>query len=365
MPLQADQDLDLVTTTLKDLGELRWTDITSSVQEHVFLNVMLTKYKVGFGSGYAIQWNVQVNPTGSARMTGMMATDNVNIVDTMTTASIPWRHATTNWAIDDRELAINREPRRIVELIKTRRAGSMMSLAELLETQGWSQPTNSDDNLNVFGIPYWIVPDRDQGFNGGNPFGFAAGAGGLSSVTYPNWRNYTDSYVDPTKLDLIRKWRRAARFTKFMAPVNVKIPTYSPPTGQKYGYYTTNFVMQRLEEAAEQQNDNLGNDVASKDDSVVFRRIPVTWVPKLEDLSGQGMSGTFVDATYASTGGMPVAPVYGICWDCFRPVFLEGWYMKEYGPNRVPGQHTLMSTHVDTTLNLECRDRRRNFVLTM
>jgi hypothetical protein len=361
--LQADQDLDLITITLRELGEHKWTDIVSALQEHIFLSRVLKKEKVGFHAGPSIQFNVQVNPSGAAKMTGIGATDNVNIVDLMTTANLPWRHANTNYGVDGREIAMNREPRQIVNLVKERRAGAMISLAELLETQAWTLPSGVNDQLNLFGVPYWIVPNATQGFNGGNPFGYTAGAGNLSSTNFPNWANYTDQYSDPTKLDLIRKWRRAAYFTNFMSPVNADIPTYN--TGNKYGYYTTYFIVQRVEEAAEQQNDNLGNDIASKDGQAVFRRNPIVWVPKLEQLTGNGMSGTFVNATYASTGGQAVNMVYGINWGVFRPVFLEGWYMREDGPYPLRGiQHTVYAVQVDITLNVECRDRRRQFVLT-
>lgn len=360
--MQADQDLDLVTVTLQELGEHKWTDIVSPIQEHIFLSRILKKEKHGFVAGPSIRFNVQVNPSGAARMTGLFASDIVNRTDLMATAQLPWRHATTNYAVDGREIAMNREPRQIVNLVKEQRAGAMISLAELLETQGWGLPT-STDNLNTFGIPYWIVPNATQGFNGTNPFGFSAGAGGLSSTTYPNWANYTAQWTDPTKLDMIRAWRRAAYFTNFMSPVNADIPTYN--TGNAYGYYTTYFVVQRAEEAAEQQNDNLGNDIASKDGQAVFRRNPIVWAPKLEVLSGQGMSGTFVNSTYTSSGGYPVNPIYGINWGVFRPVFLEGWYMREKGPFALDGiAHTVYAVHVDITWNIECRDRRRQFVLT-
>lgn len=363
MPLQADQDLDLITITLRELGEHKWTDIVSALQEHIILSRILKKEKVGFHAGPAIQFNVQVNPSGAAKMTGLMASDAVATVDLMTTASLPWRHANTNYGVDAREIAMNREPRQIVNLVKERRAGAMISLAELLETQGWSAPSGSGDSLNTFGIPYWIVPNATQGFNGGNPFGFSAGAGGISSTNFPNWANYTDQWSDPTKLDLIRKWRRAAYFTNFMSPVNADVPSYN--TGNKYGYYTTYFVVQRCEEAAEQQNDNLGNDIAAKDGQAVFRRNPIVWAPKLETLSGNGMSGTFSNSTYTSTGGYAVNPVFGINWGVFRPIFLEGWYMREDGPYPLRGiQHTVYAVQVDLTWNIECRDRRRQFVLT-
>ncbi len=363
MPVyQADDIGDVVKGVMVDFGELKWTDIVSNLQEHVFLGKMLKKEKVGFKAGRDLQWNLQVAQSGTARMVGLGQPDIINDVDTMQTASIPWRHTTANWQMIRQLVKMNREPRTIFELIKEKRSATQISIAELMETQGWSQPTNSSDSLNVFGVSYWLVPNATQGFNGGNPFGFTAGAGGLSSTTYPNWANYTDQYNVVSKADFVRKWRRAAVFTNFMSPVNADIPSYN--TGNKYGYYSTNLVIGLCEEILEQQNDNLGKDIASHDGQLVFRRVPVIWAPKLEVLSGVGMSGTFSNATYTSSGGYPVNPMYGINWGVFRPVFLEGEYMLEDGPKQHPYQHAVMVTFIDCTWNLECRDRRRCFVLT-
>jgi hypothetical protein len=37
--------------------------------------------------------------------------------------------------------------------------------------------------------------------------------------------------------------------------------------------------------------------------------------------------------------------------------------MRETGPDTAPNQHTVMTTHVDLSMNIRCTDRRRNFVL--
>src|SRR5215470_1326123 len=100
MPLQAENDLDLVTTTLRELGEYKWTDILSSI---------LKKEKVGFHAGTQIQFNVQVNPSGAFSMVGMAAQDKVNILDLMTTGVLPFRHGNTNYGFEGRELAMNRK----------------------------------------------------------------------------------------------------------------------------------------------------------------------------------------------------------------------------------------------------------------
>lgn len=341
--LQADDIADMIKTTQRDLGRMKWSDISYTLQEHVALPMLLQREKVSFQSGYGIQWNIATATSGAAKDTEMYATDSVNVSDVMQTANIPWRHVTTNYAIERREVAMNRAPAEIVDLVRIRRNDAMIDLAKHMEARFWNKPATSTDTSQMYGIPYWIVYPgttvaASGAFEGLNPYS-GVGAGNLSSVTYPNWANWACTYTAITSTDLVRKWRRAATFTNFKAPV--PSPSYS--TGNNYGYYTNYSVIGPLEEALEAQNDNLGNDVASKDGRLMFRQVPVTWVPYLENNTAN--------------------PVYGINWGVLKPAFLAGEYMREEGPTPASTQHSVFVTHVDTTLNLMCTNRRMNFVL--
>ena len=343
MALQAAQIADLISVTLKDLGRLKFSEIASSLTDYVALPNILQKEKVQYQSGTAVQWNVMHAQSNAAKNVGLYESDNVNIADVMTTANAPWRHCTTNYAFERREIQMNANPARIVELVKTRRADAMISLTELMETNMWSAPASSSDTLKPFGIPFWIqAPTAGQeGFLGKNPSGFSGGAGDIDSdqEKFSGWRNYVADYTTINKTDLIRKWRKAAVFTNFKSPV----PHASYNTGNNYAYYTNYDVIGRLEEVLEAQNDNLGNDIASKDGLLSFRQNPVVYVPKLD-----------TDAT---------DPIYGVNWGVLKPAFLSGEWMKEEGPNTVPGQHTTFQVFVDCTLNYICTDRRRLFQL--
>jgi len=341
MALQAADISDLITITLKDLGRLKFTEIASTLTDYVALPNILQKYKVQYQSGNGIQWNVMHAHSDAAKNVGLYESDNVNIADVMTTANIPWRHCTTNYAFERREIQMNSDPARIVELVKIRRADAMIAMAELMETNLWSTASSSSDSLLPFGIPHWIVKaSSGEGFNGQNPSGFNDTAGiDSSDAKFSGWRNYNAQYAAINKTDLVRKWRKAAVFTNFKSPV----PHASYNTGNNYGYYTNYDVIGRLEEVLEAQNDNLGNDIASKDGVLTFRQNPVQYVPKLDSDTSD--------------------PVYGINWGVLKPVFLSGEYLREEGPNTVPGQHTTSQVFVDCTLNYLCTDRRRLFVL--
>lgn len=339
MALSAEQIVDLVTTTQRELGRMRWTDLTSDLQEYIALPQVLKKERVSFDSGVGIQWNVQVDHSNAAKNVGLYQVDDTNVGDTMKTANAPWRHTMTDYAFDRREISMNRSPSKIVDLVKTRRAASMISLAELMEENFWGKPVDSTDEVTPYGIDMWAVSNATEGFYGGNPSGFTSGVGNLSAVTYPRWRNWSATYTAISKVDLIRKWRKAGTYCRFKSPI--KISDYN--TGDRYGYYTNYDVVGAIEEILEDQNDNLGNDVASKDGAAMFRRRGITWVPYLD-----------ADST---------DPVIGINWGVFKPVFLRGEYMREEPPARAAKQHNVFEVFVDCTYNFICKDRRKLFRL--
>lgn len=336
--IQAENLGDLIKTTLRDLGEMRFTEIATDLQDHVAMRTLLKKERITLESGTGIQFDVLVNHSNSAANVGLYATDNVNVVDGMVQANTVWRNTTTNYAIDRREVAMNRTPRRIVDLLKARRIMAMIALAELMENNFWGAPS-ATDSLTPLGLPYWITKNATEGFNGGVLSGYNDVAG-LNPTTYPRWKNWTAPYTAVSKDDFVRKARQAATKTKFMPPTD-GIPDFN--TGDRYGMFTNYAVLGQLEEALEAQNDDLGNDVASMDGRVVFRKTPVTYVPKLDS-----------DTTN---------PFYGLNWGVFKTYVLRGEWLRETSIPITPGQHTVASQHVDCTYNWCCKDRRRNFVL--
>ena len=329
---------DLVQTTLRNLGKPNFTEIATDLQDHTAMQSLLKKDRVTFQGGVGAQWDVMVNHSGSAANVGLGASDNVSIVDTMVQATADWRNTTANWSVIGQEVSMNQGEARIVDLIKERRIACMIALAELMESNFWGPPVASDDQVTPWGVNTWIVKNATEGFNGGAPSGFTTI--GLNPTTYPRWKNWTAQYASVSRDDFIRKARKAATFTRFKPPVE-GIPTFN--TGDRYGYYTNYGVIGPLEEALESQNDNLGEDVASQDGKVMFRRVGVVWVPKLE-----------ADTTN---------PFYGINWGYFKTVILSGWWLKETSVPIYPGQHTVSAHFLDCTYQWITRNRRCHFVI--
>lgn len=335
--IQPENVADFVADTLKDLGKPKFTDISSTVQNHVAAKELLKKNNVVLESGAGIQFNVLVNQSSAARNVALAESDNVSMVDGMVQASTTWRGTVTSYMIIGELMAMNREPARIVDYVKQQRIMAMIAYIELMESNFWGAPP-ATDSRTPFGLPYWVTKNATKGFNGGALSGYSNTAG-LLNTTYAQWANYTFPFTNITRDDFIRNAREAATKTDFRPPTE-GVPT--PNTGDKYGWYTNYAVLQPLEEALESQNDNLGSDIASQDGKTMFRKAPVEWVPLLER-----------DTTN---------PFYGLNWGWLKTYVLRGWWMKETNIPYTPGQHTVESHFMDSRYQFVSKNRRCHIV---
>ena len=342
MPTITTEDIaDLITSTQRDLGRMKFGDIASDLQEYVAMTQLLKKERVEFGSGRGVQWNLVTDSNGQFRWTGLFEVDDYNINDVTKTANLPWRHCNVNYSIEDREVVMNGEgPNRVVELVKIRRFAAMLDMAKGWENAFWSKPATSSDVTTLYGIDMPIVKNATEGFNGGNPSGFTSGYAGVSSSTYTRWANYTAQYVTIDRTDCIDKWKRATRKCNFKPPVEV--PEYGSK-GQRFGFYTNDDVISTLDRLLEDQNENLGNDLYSKEGSLMFKRVPVVWVPKLDSDTQD--------------------PIYGINWNKLKFCFLKGEYMNEHKPRMAPNQHRTHVVDIDCSAQAVAYDRRSQFIL--
>jgi hypothetical protein len=341
MAVLQDQDIaDLVAGTLKELGRMKFQQIAQNLQDYEVFPNWFKKDKVTFDSGIGIQRTLMNRLSGAARHVGLMDTDTVNITDLIDQLDVPWRHVQTNWAFIYQETLTNRGEALVFNVIKPRRAAAMIDLVEELENKAWASPASSSDKLNPFGIPYWIVKNSSTGFNGGAASGHTTVAG-VSLTDSPTFKNYTVTYEDVSKLDLIKKLRTAHRKVRFKSPVDIQ--DYRGGKGDRYRLYTNEEVFSTIEDVGEAQNENLGRDIASMDGfSMAFRGHPIRWVPKLD----------------ADTEN----PIYGVDHSTFMPVCLKGDYLREGAAKPAPNQHNVYQVFVDLTYNYLCFDRRRNFV---
>lgn len=341
---------DLVNATLPNFPKLKFTDIISTYQNTQVLKRLMNKKKMMMQAGVdAIKFQLATDENHSFRWVGMYATDIFNSDDTLQQGSVPWAHATWNCVWDYKELLMNGNPLTIVNNMKLKRIRMFASAVIALERQFWRLRALAD-TLTMLGVPNWIVKTAtdaatdatNDGFNGTTPSGWTT-VGGLtpgSAALGNKWNNYADAYANVTKDDLIRKMRRAAAKTDFQ-PIVDNIPTYNK--GKDYEIMTNYKVYGPMVEALEAQNENLGNDIASKEGKVTFMGTPVNYVRELDK-----------DTT---------DPVFGVDFGEFGFVGLEGAWMKTWTIPMIAGQHSVAAEGNDLTVNLVCTNRRKQWVV--
>ncbi len=349
MPVQATSIADVIISSQNELGRGKLTDVSSDYRETIALKRVFAKKKATKESGPEIQFNLLTGTNGAARHVPLGYTSNVDIVNTLAVGKMPWRHTTTNYAMERRVIQMNSGAAKIVDEVKKARLGGIGSLIELMERTLWRCPNvTTEFDLHPVGIPYFVVKSataatvaNNNGFNGLVPANYTLVAN-INPTTGASgrWKNYTDAYTDISKTDLVPKMRRAARNTKFKALVD-GTPEYA--TGNDRGIYTNQSVTSIMEELLEDQNDNLGNDIASKDGMAVFHRTEIEAVQELD-----------ADTTN---------PVYMLDWKYIGAMALKNEWMKEELFDKNPNQPTMIFTNIDCTWNLWCTDRRKQAVL--
>lgn len=337
-PLQASSIADLVATTLNELGELKMTDISSDLMKHFVQRRLMKRNKVVFDAGPQIQWDVITDQNNSAQFVGLYASDNVNVPNVVIQGKIDWRHITWNWGIDRREIAMNRSPRRIVDLAKTRRITALVSAVEKFENSFFQLPA-ATDTTSPYGLPYWIVKSATEGWNTSAPSGYTVVAN-INPTTYPRWANWAAPYTAITMDDLVRKWRKACYKTDWDPAVD-DIPVFN--TGDDYAFLVNYNVYSKMIELLDAHNDDIGTDLYKQEGKLQFLRTGVYPLPVLD-----------TDTT---------DPIYGINFGEFKTAALRGEWLNESQIPVQPGQHTVSATHTDCSFNWLCRNRRRNFVI--
>ncbi|MFA5766841.1 MAG: phage major capsid protein [Candidatus Paceibacterota bacterium] len=317
-----------------------FVDMQTDLTDHVAVREMWKGKQHKFDGGNPWEFDIQVDHNHSAHAVELYETDTSAINDTMIKGTVQPRHINANYLYDQREPAFQRGGTAIVDLIQTRYTAMMVSLFEYLEAVLWTKPTDSSDEKTPFGIAYWVTKNASEGFNGGDPTGFALGRANITTASQPRWANWTNSYSLVSTEDLIRKMRTMHRRIQFRSVVSHAEPVLG---SMKNGIYTNSDTVGLMEELLEAQNTNLGNDLDSQGGRVVFKSSPIIYAPYLD-----------ADTTN---------PVYMLDWNWLAIGVMPGWENQLTAPYMVPGKHLVRRVDLDATLQCVCTNLRRQGVI--
>lgn len=336
--------LDLINNTLAAYQSMRIEQIAQRYPDYPMWDFFIRRRKVSYESGADyIEVPLMGKQSRAARMVGLHAEDTTNIVDVTSRAKLPWRHMTTNYAYERREILMQRNKRKLRDLIKIRKVDAMLGLCEMIEDAFFQAPSSSSDEDTLWGLPTFCVKNATAGFNGGDPAMISGGYAEVSVTDVANWDNYTYSYTDVTDADLVEKVREAMDETGFVSPEGIENDDLRKQAREQYRIFTSKAVRREMKRVMRQNNDLLGWDLDPKSGSLSIGGTSIVGVKAIDSL----------DAT---------DPIYTLDLGTVDVVFLEGDHFVETDAEPVPNQHNTLRVCVDATCNIRCIDRRRNSV---
>ena len=332
---------DLVATTRVSEGRLRFQQIAQNLPFYEIFSRWFKRDKVMFSSGYKIQRTLMNKLNrAAAKHVGFLQPDAVNIMDVLTTMSVEWVHAQTDWGIVyQTDVLMNSGKDLILNIIKPRRIASLLGLVEDIEELGFGAAPGVDDNVNPWALKYWITWNSTDGFTGAAP-GSHTTKGGVNPTTVPTFKNYSLTYVTVSDNDLVKGLRTMFRKCRFVSPISH--PDYRGQIRDRYRLYCNEETMSAFEDVVRSHNSNLGKDLAMFDGSAYIAGYPIIYIPQLDNDSSSD-------------------PVYVVDHSTFYPVCLQGDYLRESGPTQGES-HNTWNCFTDLTYNFLCVDPRRSGV---
>lgn len=341
---------DIVLRTLNVWKVNRYKDLAQTLQRYEWVSRFLKGSKKPIAGGLELEENFKVRDTGSFRTTGLFGGRNVPIVPHLKKIHIPWHMCEATWGYDIREKAFQGGGRAILQVINAREQSMYADYAKGMESLMWSAATGpSSDPAECFGLKTFIKKGTASAFafGGGDPSGFSAGVGGMSSVDVPRWANGTALYDQISNDDLFSKWAEAHEKCYFEPAYAYEGETN--PGAPSWVNYTDYPVVAAIQSFLTTANDNLKTDAGMFRGKIQFKGTPVRSVPAL----------TNADSDVQDTQH----PIYGIDWTTMFWFFLQGWDMKITGPNEMPNQTHGRYVQLDSIGNFMCTDRSKQYVL--
>jgi len=346
---------DLIATTLPDLPD-QYFEVAWDNTDYEFCRIYQTE-RMEVDGGTSIKRKLMLDDTGNARYRRLFDTDEPAVGDVMEEIEVGWTQIGTHYSWEKLEILRNRNSAKgFIRLMETRRIDGLWSLAKLIENRAWKTPTNSSDDLNPYGVPYFInMLDADAttaGFNG-QTIRFQDGTtsytcAGLNANTHAQWKNYAAVYTKVNN-DLLKTFRKAFMVTKFKAPLFINDPAQKR-NGAKRIYCNADTACALMDLADQRDDNHSGKDVLGNirvDDGglVYINRLPVVYIDQLDGVTDPVTS----DETN---------PIYCLDFTKFIPYVQDGYWMEESEPMTDRGQHTTFTIFLDGSHNNLCTNRR-------
>ena len=324
--------VDLTRTTLANLPFDGAFETTLTNPKYHVINKWFASDKIQLDGGTSITRNIQLDPQGNAQHVLPYQKVPVTARNQQTQIDAPWVKVLTRFPISREEITRNRGRSRYIDLLKSKRRAAFVDLANLLETRAWSAPESATDNLNPYGIKYWLNKvnasvDSTGDFIGQTiRFGNASTSttkGGIDGSTESHWRNWAFTY-DAIDEDFLLRLTEGFLASDFQSPMIVDDMIKGPLSNFRI-YFPRRALAQYIRLTAK-SNDNIGADLGRFNGVVSFNKVPIFHAPQIDSDTDE--------------------PIYGVNHQHFFPVVMEGDWLRESEPKEDVEQPDVFTTNV-------------------
>jgi hypothetical protein len=340
--LRTGQILDLLSSAYQDFKPKQITSIAANLQEYEAMPRLMKNERETYSGPHGASWKVNTQIHEVYRREALHPKRDYGGKDVMKDANAPWVYANTYSSYERREFKMNMGDKRIFKLVELGEYNAMLSAAEGIETDFWSCPNDTSDDLKPFGVFYWLTYSATSGFNGGNHPNFTAGKGGINSNVYTNWKNRTEQYSAVTSTDACLKIRNCLSDCKWKSPVNKA--QFRGTSGDRRRIYGASYTVRGFENAAMAQNDRLGGDLGAMDGVTTIRKVPFVEARQLDSMATS-------------------SPIVGINWDDFKFAVPEGGAVFRHDPRFLSDQPNTCVTDIDFQYQIVAFNLRTHFLI--
>jgi hypothetical protein len=291
---------DLLNSTRERMPDNAFTE-TAALQAYEAASAFFDGAQEKASSGTRYEARVRVRSSNTFAWTQMYATTGNTQQDVMVVAAAPWRHFEAKTHYDEREILMNSDPDRIIDLMIERESAAMEDIYNNIERASVNAPPSSGDGDVLYGLGYWLSPcgtvssskyvtatDTVGGFNG-QAVRFADGSASYtvgnidaSNAGNSRWRNWCATHNGTMTPDTVDQIRTALTRTKFKLPPKLEGKSIKKSGGLKL--FMSMAFADQYERLVNNGPDDLNGDAAGQT-NIKLRGIPILRVPALDELS--------------------------------------------------------------------------------
>lgn len=347
MALGVEQIDDFAHSFHQNFPEGKWQDISLPLQKYYFASRLFDQAKKAEMVGQMCKWKLEVRHADNFQVVGLYHKDSSSRVNVLDEGEMKWGMTTTNYHYDIDEEVFSQGARPIVNYLTLQEGGMMKSFFEGMEDlmfgDGPTSPTQSP--FPPTSLLWWITESATEGFNGTEPSGFeSVGVGGVSTDDYEQWKNRTYAYTDISRNDFVEKTINSMDMCTFTPPI--ARPDIAP-SRPNWELLTTHSRVAEARKLLQLGNDNIGNDLAARSDTVYIRGVPMVWVPAWTNSS----------SVNARTDGI----VLGVNWSTFKWYYRSGRSQRKRKAFQHPEMSNVRIRSMDDAGQIVCFNRRANF----